>query len=154
MLKVKGREGMKDIKELKRCVEKDSAESELNVEKSEMKKQEKTYSRDEVNKIVNAEKNKALEKYKEKYGLNQNKNGYEHAKRKNSKNGSNIMIKFKCEVKGLEKFEKDLNMEIKALSEILGHSNVSITLNVYVHTSLEQKKREIEKLVTPDIIVD
>ena len=45
-------------------------------------------------------------------------------------------------------------MEIKALSEILGHSNVSITLNVYVHTSLEQKKREIEKLVTPDIIVD
>ena len=46
------------------------------------------------------------------------------------------------------------NVEIKALSEILGHSNVSITLNVYVHTSLEQKKREIEKLVTPDIIVD
>lgn len=41
------------------------------------------------------------------------------------------------------------NVEIKALSEILGHSNVSITLNVYVHTTLEQKKKELNKLKSP-----
>lgn len=46
------------------------------------------------------------------------------------------------------------NVEIKILSEILGHSNVSITLNLYVHTSLEQKKKEICKIKTPSIFVD
>ena len=30
--------------------------------------------------------------------------------------------------------------DIKALSELLGHSNVQITLNLYVHSSFEQKK--------------
>lgn len=35
--------------------------------------------------------------------------------------------------------------DIKSLSEILGHSNVNITLNTYVHSSLEQKKLQIEK---------
>ena len=42
------------------------------------------------------------------------------------------------------------NVEIKTLSEILGHSNVSITLNLYIHTSLEQKQQEIKKLKIPD----
>lgn len=37
-------------------------------------------------------------------------------------------------------------MDIKTLSEILGHSNVSITLNTYVHSSLELKKSQIEKV--------
>lgn len=41
------------------------------------------------------------------------------------------------------------NVEIKALSEILGHSNVAITLNLYVHTSLEEKKKEICKIQSP-----
>ena len=30
--------------------------------------------------------------------------------------------------------------DIKALSELLGHSNVEITLNLYVHSSFEQKR--------------
>lgn len=38
------------------------------------------------------------------------------------------------------------NFDIKALSEILGHSSVNITLNRYVHTSLEQKRRNMKKL--------
>ena len=37
-------------------------------------------------------------------------------------------------------------MDIKTLSEILGHSSVSITLNTYVHSSLELKKKQIEKV--------
>lgn len=37
-------------------------------------------------------------------------------------------------------------MDIKTLSEILGHSNVSITLNTYVHSSLELKKEQIQKV--------
>lgn len=45
------------------------------------------------------------------------------------------------------------NVEIKALSETPGHSNISVTL-LFIHTSLEQKKRELAKLVTPDIIID
>lgn len=41
----------------------------------------------------------------------------------------------------------ELGFDVKTLSEILGHSNVTITLNRYVHSSLETKKREMEKLV-------
>lgn len=40
----------------------------------------------------------------------------------------------------------EAGVDIKSLSEILGHSNVNITLNTYVHSSLEQKKLQIEKL--------
>ena len=40
----------------------------------------------------------------------------------------------------------ELGVDIKTLSEILGHSNVSITLNVYAHSLMEQKKKAIEKL--------
>ena len=36
--------------------------------------------------------------------------------------------------------------DAKSLSEILGHSNVNITLNRYVHSSLEQKRKNMEKL--------
>ncbi len=38
-------------------------------------------------------------------------------------------------------------VDIKSLSEILGHSNVKITMNRYVHPSLESKRRQMEKLV-------
>lgn len=38
-------------------------------------------------------------------------------------------------------------MDIKTLSEILGHSNIDITLNLYVHPSYELKKSSIENLV-------
>lgn len=36
--------------------------------------------------------------------------------------------------------------EIKALSEILGHSNVSTTLQRYVHPSIECKREQMERL--------
>ncbi len=38
-------------------------------------------------------------------------------------------------------------MDVKTLSEILGHSSVDITLKLYVHPSIELKKTSIEQLV-------
>lgn len=38
------------------------------------------------------------------------------------------------------------NVDTKSLSEILGHSNVSITLNYYVHPSFELKRNQLEKM--------
>lgn len=40
----------------------------------------------------------------------------------------------------------EIGFEIKSLSEILGHSSVNITLNKYVHPSLELKKQNMNKL--------
>lgn len=40
----------------------------------------------------------------------------------------------------------DSGMDIKSLSEILGHSNVQITLNRYVHPSIETKRKYINAL--------
>nr|WP_292208575.1 tyrosine-type recombinase/integrase [Butyrivibrio sp.] len=37
-------------------------------------------------------------------------------------------------------------MDAKALSEILGHSSVQITLNRYVHPSMEQKRNQLNAL--------
>lgn len=37
------------------------------------------------------------------------------------------------------------NCDYKTVSELLGHSNVNITLNLYVHPNLAQKKRAIAK---------
>lgn len=42
----------------------------------------------------------------------------------------------------------EAGVDIKSLSEILGHANVGITLNTYVHSSLEMKRTQIEKLTT------
>lgn len=39
-----------------------------------------------------------------------------------------------------------IGMDVKSLSELLGHSNVSITLNTYVHPSMDQKRSQMEKL--------
>lgn len=39
----------------------------------------------------------------------------------------------------------ELGIDIKTLSEILGHSNVSITLNIYAHSLMDQKKIAMEK---------
>lgn len=39
----------------------------------------------------------------------------------------------------------ELGVDIKTLSEILGHSSVSITLNIYAHSLMEQKKIAIDK---------
>jgi integrase len=40
----------------------------------------------------------------------------------------------------------ELGIDIKTLSELLGHSSVVITLNVYTHSMLEQKKIAIQKM--------
>ena len=40
----------------------------------------------------------------------------------------------------------EVGFEIKSLSEILGHSSVTITLNRYVHSSFELKRTNMEKL--------
>lgn len=40
----------------------------------------------------------------------------------------------------------NVGVDIKSLSEILGHSNVSITLQKYVHSSFEMKQEQIEKI--------
>ena len=42
----------------------------------------------------------------------------------------------------------EIGFEIKSLSEILGHSSVRITLDKYVHSSIELKKKNMEKLDT------
>lgn len=39
----------------------------------------------------------------------------------------------------------EMGVDIKTISELLGHSSVSITLNVYSHSLMEQKKAAIEK---------
>lgn len=40
----------------------------------------------------------------------------------------------------------EAGVDIKSLREILGHGNVSVTLNTYVHSSLEMKRNQLEKL--------
>ncbi len=39
-----------------------------------------------------------------------------------------------------------LGFDVKALSELLGHSTVELTLNRYVHSSFEQKIKYMERL--------
>lgn len=40
----------------------------------------------------------------------------------------------------------EAGFEIKSLSEILGHATTTITLNRYVHASLELKRENMNKL--------
>lgn len=40
----------------------------------------------------------------------------------------------------------ELGIDVKSLSEILGHSSVTITMNRYVHPSMEMKRESIERL--------
>jgi len=40
----------------------------------------------------------------------------------------------------------EVGMDVKSLSEILGHSDVNITMQRYVHPTLEQKRQQIERL--------
>ena len=38
-------------------------------------------------------------------------------------------------------------MDVKTLSELLGHANAAITLNTYVHPSMDLKRRQLERIV-------
>lgn len=40
----------------------------------------------------------------------------------------------------------EVGFDVKSLSEILGHANVNITMNRYVHPSMELKQKNMEKL--------
>ena len=40
----------------------------------------------------------------------------------------------------------EVGFELKALSEILGHSTTAVTLERYIHPTLEMKRRDIKKL--------
>lgn len=40
----------------------------------------------------------------------------------------------------------EVGFELKSLSEVLGHANVNITLNRYVHSSFELKSANMNKL--------
>ena len=42
----------------------------------------------------------------------------------------------------------EVGVDVKTLSEFMGHSSVTITLNTYVHSSMELKRKQIEKLST------
>lgn len=43
-----------------------------------------------------------------------------------------------------------LNMDVKSVCEMMGHSNISITLALYVHTSYEYKKEQVNRFTAPD----
>lgn len=45
----------------------------------------------------------------------------------------------------------ELGFDIKTLSEILGHANISTTLAIYVHPSVQQKKAQMERLTPVNI---
>ena len=40
----------------------------------------------------------------------------------------------------------ETGFDVKTLSEILGHANVNITLNRYVHSSMERKRENMGRL--------
>ena len=40
----------------------------------------------------------------------------------------------------------ELGFDVKSLSEILGHATVNITMNRYVHPTIELKKENMKKL--------
>lgn len=42
----------------------------------------------------------------------------------------------------------EAGVDVKSLSEILGHANVSITLSTYVHSSMELKRIQLEKIAS------
>jgi len=41
----------------------------------------------------------------------------------------------------------ELGFDTKSLSEILGHSNITTTLSVYIHPTIQQKKKLMERLI-------
>lgn len=44
------------------------------------------------------------------------------------------------------------DIDIKTISELLGHSNISTTLNLYVHPSIEHKRKQINKMPSYSVV--
>ena len=42
--------------------------------------------------------------------------------------------------------ERDEYMDVRTLSEILGHTKVALTLQLYAHSSMETKQKEVAKM--------
>lgn len=42
----------------------------------------------------------------------------------------------------------DAGMDLKSLQYLMGHSDVSVTLNVYTHTSYEKAQADMAKIET------
>ena len=42
----------------------------------------------------------------------------------------------------------EVEMDIKSLSEILGHANITTTLAIYTHPSLDQIRKQMERLTS------
>lgn len=40
----------------------------------------------------------------------------------------------------------EIGIDVKTISKLLGHSNVNLTLNRYVHSNLELQRKEMERL--------
>ena len=40
----------------------------------------------------------------------------------------------------------EAGVDVKSLSEILGHANATITINRYVHCSMDMKRKNLDKL--------
>ena len=66
---------------------------------------------------------------------------------------SNLLIKLNIKHYGFHSLRHTFatrllenGVDIKTISELLGHSSPTITLNKYVHTNLENKKKAVEKL--------
>ena len=45
----------------------------------------------------------------------------------------------------------EVGVDVKSLSQMLGHSNVATTLNTYVHPSMDTMRVQIEKLQTVSV---
>ena len=59
-------------------------------------------------------------------------------------------VKADCQVQEINSFYSVLKrtemLTVNALSELLGHSSVNITLNRYVHSSMDTKKTNMQRL--------
>lgn len=55
-------------------------------------------------------------------------------------------VKYHCTRHTFATRALEIGMDIKTLSEILGHSSPTVTLNIYTHSLPEHKRKEINRL--------
>lgn len=76
-----------------------------------------------------------------------------HDKRSISKSAENLFTKAGVEWQGFHAFRHsyatrmmEKNIPVKAISDLLGHSNIGTTMNIYSHTTNDFKKECVEKI--------